>query len=345
MGKSKVSTKANDAKLLAELPGVISKYSINASAVTECVCSRCGETLTDEVSRVLLIGPICRAIENDVYATFIPANVEAAKVALGRVVAGLRPKAPEPVIEVLAAVVDRLVPTVTDHRATVRCLEWLLGFGHVNEHREAVCEAIKALGYGGVAALLSGEATKFAAEVRFDAADGRIYFRAANKKAPPAPARAALKAINGWKFHGAEGDKPAEWSFPGAELKAFWAALNTYWPNHNGKLVTLLAEVGRYLDAKKAAEVVVNASAGVIKAAEAVAVKPASKPCFIYVTKGAVKVATPYNAAFVAELKEVVPWEVRKWNAAEKLWVVADAYRGAVEGLIEKHFHCAATVS
>jgi hypothetical protein len=42
---------------------------------------------------------------------------------------------------------------------------------------------------------------------------------------------------------------------------------------------------------------------------------------------------TTYNPAFIAAIKEVVPWTMRKWNPADKCWEVGGAY---VRDLIER---------
>jgi DnaJ-domain-containing protein 1 len=51
---------------------------------------------------------------------------------------------------------------------------------------------------------------------------------------------------------------------------------------------------------------------------------------------GALKVQTPYNAAFVAGIK-MIPVTARKFDPTSKAWLVDPAYAGQVASLIEKH--------
>lgn len=48
---------------------------------------------------------------------------------------------------------------------------------------------------------------------------------------------------------------------------------------------------------------------------------------------------SPYSAAFVQALKEIVPYGSRSWNGESKAWAVETAYGQTVQGLIQKHFN------
>lgn len=50
------------------------------------------------------------------------------------------------------------------------------------------------------------------------------------------------------------------------------------------------------------------------------------------------EVRTPYNRRFIADLKESIDRDSRRWRTEEKIWVVDSAYQDEVIGLIKKHF-------
>jgi hypothetical protein len=58
---------------------------------------------------------------------------------------------------------------------------------------------------------------------------------------------------------------------------------------------------------------------------------------------GEIIVKTPYNAEFVADLKATT--SSRKWDGANKTWIVKKDERSAVEKLIQKHFGVSGTES
>lgn len=49
------------------------------------------------------------------------------------------------------------------------------------------------------------------------------------------------------------------------------------------------------------------------------------------------EVRSPWNAAYVTELKEL-PWKDRQWDSFGKCWVVANTHREKLKMLLEKHF-------
>ena len=49
-------------------------------------------------------------------------------------------------------------------------------------------------------------------------------------------------------------------------------------------------------------------------------------------------VRTPYNSAFVADLKSAVPFPERRWDGARKVWLVATRHGPLLLDLIEQHY-------
>lgn len=54
----------------------------------------------------------------------------------------------------------------------------------------------------------------------------------------------------------------------------------------------------------------------------------------------ALVVRTPYDPALVAQLKATIPASDRKWEPAERAWLVAPAHAKAVQKLLSRHFRC-----
>lgn len=50
-------------------------------------------------------------------------------------------------------------------------------------------------------------------------------------------------------------------------------------------------------------------------------------------------VFSPYNPAFVQELKESIPYHARSFDGTDRAWVIEPAYGSTIQSLIEKHFH------
>jgi len=48
--------------------------------------------------------------------------------------------------------------------------------------------------------------------------------------------------------------------------------------------------------------------------------------------------SSPYNAGFIAEMKEVVPADDRKWIDLRKQWWISDAWLDEVDDLLFKYF-------
>lgn len=53
---------------------------------------------------------------------------------------------------------------------------------------------------------------------------------------------------------------------------------------------------------------------------------------------GRLKVSTPYNPDFVAELKASIPYSGREWVKILKAWLVEPQYLKEIEQLCQKHF-------
>lgn len=54
--------------------------------------------------------------------------------------------------------------------------------------------------------------------------------------------------------------------------------------------------------------------------------------------EGAIVVQTPYDAAFVEELKAKVRVDERTWDAGDRVWIIGDDHTATVRELCEKYF-------
>lgn len=145
-------------------------------------------------------------------------------------------------------------------------------------------------------------------------------------------ARAAFKTINGYRFH-PKGSvaivEKAAWSFPVSAHAAFRLAIITHYPNNKG-----LAEAVELA----ATEVIIATPVARASAPVAVPVVAPKAKCSIETVGVLLKVRTPYNPAFIAELKNALTWSDRRWNSGEKLWEVSANNANVVTGLVIKHY-------
>lgn len=280
-------------------------------------CVRCGRPLTDAASMEAGIGPICRHLDNALLARLIPADLGTARELVGELdLTAVAPETLPTVVEVVASIGGE-TPT-DDWRKTVKRMEWALSFAGNESLRVLMTKVVAALGYVGLAALWSGEAATGKATVSL--MEGRLVVVGPNNKA----ARTALKAINGRRFHPAKTlTEKAAWSFPASAAKEVFLAVVTHYPNHEG-----------LTEAVEAASKVVAETPAAPAAAPS---KPAPK-CSVVSAGVLLKVKTPYNPAFIGDLKANIKWADRRWNGGEKVWEVTANHEAEVKAMIAKHY-------
>lgn len=289
-------------------------------------CSRCGHELTDAVSKDLGIGPICRMIDNAVYANSIPADLATAQSILSAFDLTVAAPETQPTLATVLCTVTE--GAITDWRKTVNRLDWCCSYAQPAAVRASMLSIMRALGYVGLAAIIDGSAST--GEVKVWGAAGRIYVKGSKNAA----GAAAFKLIAGWSFHGsksgATGDTLNAWSFPAAKVEAVKLATITYYPavSCDWNAVADDAKVGT------PAIVAATPKAVVLGAA-----------CKVTTVGGKLHVSTPYSAAFVEALKAAIDWTDRKWNTALKVWEVKATHKATVEALIAKHYPSASAAA
>ena len=274
--------------------------------MTNRSCCRCRKDLTDAASMEVGIGPICRKLDNALLAKLIPADVESARTAAKKVLIN---ELPAETFNTFSNVLEDLEIGTDDWRKTVKRIEWILSWSPNWSDKETLISIVHALGYWGLAALLSGEAATGLATVTLE--NGRLYLRGPRNKA----GKDALKQVSGRKFHPAEDGIKASWSVPVSSAKAFRECVITHWPNFTG-LDEALASV--MTSAQPVAQV---------------AAVPTSSP-------GWLSIKTPYNAAFVQDVKSL-PYRSRRWNGDARVWEIEEQYLPHVTELVSKHYGAA----
>ena len=145
-------------------------------------CSRCKKELTDPASRECGVGPICRQKDNHLYAKAIQANLPVAGALilgthledlppdLHKRFEGIRDSFLKKSEKIQKANDDIMAMKLTgaDFRDEVRELDYCLSYVMSDTTRERLIKIVDALGYVGLASVLSGNASKSKAKVWFE---------------------------------------------------------------------------------------------------------------------------------------------------------------------------------
>lgn len=300
-------------------------------------CTRCGLPLTDAASMEAGIGPICRKLDNALLARLIPSNLPSARASFEAV--DLTTAAPETVKtlnEVYEAIFSEEALTRADWRLEVKRIEWALSYPANNSLRRDLTDAVRALGYVGLASLWNGDAATGKATVQF--LNNRIVVSGPRNKA----VRMAFRSIYGRVFHDPKKlIEAAAWSFPATQYEAVFMAVLKHYPNFDGLMETMEAAKAAVAAATPAPvqTAVIDTPVGPVEVPLTVVptVKAAAK-CSILSAGVLLKVVTPYKASYIAALKTAFPYNDRRWNATERCWEVAQTHKAKVEELTKEYF-------
>jgi len=303
-------------------------------------CTRCHKELTDAASMEAGIGPICRKLDNALLARLIPSNVTRAVELLTRLSLAT---AAEGTTDTLSKVMDAIrAPDAAareDWRVEVKRIEWVLSHADNQPLRATLTSVVSALGYVGLASLWNGEAATGKAFVTCQTI-GSLGTRLVIVGPKNSSARAAFKTIPGYRFHAkgtVEGVEKPCWSFAATQFAAFRLVVITHYPNHTGLVEAVEAAQAAVVAAAAAAQ-----AAAPVVAATPAPVAPVAAPkaakCSIEAVGVLLKIRTPYNPAFIAELKNALTWSDRRWNSGEKVWEVSANNQNVVTGLVIKHY-------
>lgn len=225
-------------------------------------CSRCGLELTDPASRECGVGPICRAKDNHLYAKLISANLPVAASLLY----GTHPEElHEDVAPRFMALCEAFTKKATlaqsknedmfnlnltgsDFRDEVRELDFILSYRSSLETRKKLIGVVRALGYAGLAAVLSGDASKSKAKVWFES--GRVFLQGTGCT----PGWRKMKQIPGIKTPRYRGEK-APYSAPAQYAKEFFDVVIEHWPLYDEDLDNLKSQAEAFVAANPIEEV------------------------------------------------------------------------------------------
>ena len=300
-------------------------------------CTRCHKELTDAASMEAGIGPVCRKLDNALLARLIPSNVTRAVELLTRLSLAT---AAEGTTDTLSKVMDAIrAPDAAareDWRVEVKRIEWVLSHADNQPLRATLTSVVSALGYVGLASLWNGEAATGKAFVTCQTI-GSLGTRLVIVGPKNSSARAAFKTIPGYRFHAkgtVEGVEKPCWSFAATQFAAFRLVVITHYPNHTGLVEAVEAAQAAVVAAAQAAAPVVAATPAPVAPVAA----PKAAKCSIEAVGVLLKIRTPYNPAFIAELKNALTWSDRRWNSGEKVWEVSANNQNVVTGLVIKHY-------
>ncbi len=283
-------------------------------------CYRCGKELTDAASMEVRVGPVCRKLDSKVLAQQIPANMDAARAAFDKVTLL---DMDEQVLPTLLKVEEALSSVSNDWRETVKRIEWALSYPAtvtVAANADALVNTVEGLRYAALATLWRGEGTTGEAVISYEGGGVSI-------KGPKTPhGRDKIEAIAVRRYD----PNTKVWSVPAAAHAQFAAIIAAHYPNNVG-----------LSDAVKAAQDHLSLAAAVtaVQPANAAPVAaPAPAKAKVEVTPvggGWLSIRSPYNVGFIAAVKALPQ---RRWDAANKVWLVPVKEAQAVEALIAQHY-------
>jgi len=311
-------------------------------------CSRCGDDLTDPASRNIGIGPICLKKDSHLMAKAIPANYGQAMIfAMAMHDEMLAPETVEVwhkayksltrcAEKAANASADMTVMTQTgnDLREVIRACDFLCSFEHPRalgggtyiNVRNSMVQIIRALGYVGLAGVISGQASTSASKIWFE--KGRVFMTGLGNTS----GWQTMKKIPGIVTPRFRGDR-APYTAPACSAVAFLAAVQAHWPMYEGDVASITAEASTWLRSQPAAIVGNGTSAGV-------QAKPGSGAVITLRTEDVVLKFNWVNSAnmygFMAALKGVCAPKERGYSPATKEWSFLLCHLDRLVEVIEK---------
>jgi hypothetical protein len=311
-------------------------------------CCRCRKDLTDAASLEVGIGPICRKQSNTLLAKSFNSDVPAALAKMVTIDAlELHPESVKTFSACCVALASNL--TGTDWREQIKQIEYVLSFSTNRKIAgKALGEVAELLGYDGIAALWRGEASTGATKVYVHGTRLIVegpqngYARQAFLRSKEGAQQLNRTATTPWKR--------SVWSLPINAVSTFAKIVRRYYPMAEGidELVNVTVPA---MQAAQPTFATPPAPTAQPPATPVTLSVPAMQPSTPHVVsagapmtqnlriekKGILAmITTPYNAQFIGELKVLVPYKCRSWDAASKKWVVDTSYVDGVVALIHK---------
>ena len=218
-------------------------------------CSRCGDALTDPASMERGVGPVCAKKDTHLFATTIATNFAGATM---NVLAINALNLHTDVQPVFIAMRTRLFKRSerasnlaenkgeifalkgTDCRDVAKQIDWMLSYTTPAMEKGLLIEIVKYLGFLGLASILSGKASTGEAEIKFDAASGKLSLVGSRCKA----GWVAMRRIPGVVLPNYR--TPREYTVPATEAKAFCATVMEFWPIFKGNIEAVSTEASHW---------------------------------------------------------------------------------------------------
>lgn len=302
-------------------------------------CSRCRKELTDPASRECGVGPVCRNKDNHLYAKAIQANLPiAGALLLGTHTEELPVELHERFDafktsflrkseKVQKANEDIMAMKLagSDFRDEVRELDYCLSYVMPNTLREKLIKIVEALGYVGLAGVLTGEASKSKAKIWFE--DGRVWLSGTAST----PGFFQMRKIPGIQTPRYRGDK-TPYSAPASEADKFFSVVRKFWPLYDNDIENLTKVAKDWVNKNPQAMQMVQA-APPPRVRETARIRLRSEDFTLSFPW--VKGENMY--ALINGLKEV-PYNARKYNPDTKSWSFKMAHLEHVKTQVAKIF-------
>jgi len=234
---------------------------------THRFCSRCNDELTDLSSREAGVGPVCRKKDSHLYAKNIPANYGSALVfAMAIHDSMLAVETIDTWHQALAKLLkcaEKSAKVSTDFtimsaagndlREVIRACDFLCSFEHPNAQgggayvnvKNSMVQIIRALGYVGLAGVISGQASTSASKIWFE--NGRVYMTGLGNTS----GWQTMKKIPGITTPRFRGDRKP-YSAPAASAVTFLDAVQAHWPMYEGDVAVVAAEAKAWITSQPA---------------------------------------------------------------------------------------------
>lgn len=304
-------------------------------------CSRCNDALTDPISREVGVGPICRKKDSHLMAKNLPANYSAALIFAMSITDDMLisetidvwHKAYKSLLKCSERAANScddmtvMARAGNDLREVIRACDFLCSFDHPGsvksgnyvEVKSAMVQVIRALGYVGLAGVISGQASTSASKIWFE--NGRVYMTGLGNTS----GWQTMKKIAGITTPKFRGDR-SPYSAPVASMTAFLDAVQVHWPMYEGDVATITAEASAWKLAQPAPVAPVYTASFTVRA-DGTLVQPKPNTSGAVITLRSEDAVLRFNwvkgvnmFGFMAALKGVCAPKERSYNPATKEW-------------------------
>jgi len=226
-----------------------------------------------------------------------------------------------------------------DFRKEIEAIDYLLSFPVSINTRSTFIDIIRHLGYVGLAAVISGEASKSPAKVYFK--DGRVFLEGTSCKA----GWRKMRMLPDIRFPRYRGSKDP-YSAPASSVEEFLTIVTEHWPLYEGELSSVMKEAKRWLKKKhhkkNSSEEEPTVSTAVAKALTVDPKNPQGSVAWIRLRSEDFLLGFTWDNnvdvwSMLGQIKEI-PYKSRKFNPGSKEWNFPTQYLGRVQNIVAKFY-------